>query len=229
VRNAEVLELDDGRLLARLRLDVESLDVPVGADHRVRSFRQQRRDEVEADVDLLHVVLAEVLLPPDRVEDRVVEGQAGDADRRALEVLGSLHLRVRGRHDGVERRRDQRADRDHGQLLLGGEEHVALVEDRDVEPLRRHELQPSGRVRGSLHRHVEVLIVEVPLVLRVEEGGVVGVGEPVERDGERGRLRRRLGCRSLCRLGALVVAAAAGRKREQRRREREDEEPASSI
>ena len=143
----------------------------------------------------------EPLVLTDRVEDRVVERESRHADRRAFHGVGTLHLRVRERHERVQRLGDQRAHGDHGKAFLRREEHVALIEDREVELIPRDELQAGGDVRGGLELHRQVLIVEVPVVEGVVERHVIGVREPIQGHLEGRRL-----------TGATAAARAAGRR-----------------
>ena len=95
-RNAELLHLHDDRRLAGLRLDMDALDVEVGPDRRVDLLRQQGGNEVEPDIDALHVRFRKTLGLADRLEDRVVERKSRDADRGALDVSTPWTFESRG-------------------------------------------------------------------------------------------------------------------------------------
>jgi hypothetical protein len=110
--------------------------------------------------------------------------------------------------------RHERPDRDHGEVLLRREEHIALVEDREVELVRRDQLEAGRDVGRRLEVHREVLVVVEPVVQTVVEGDVIGVREPVERDVQR-RRRRAAAPRSV--TGRLVVVVARTPGSDQRR------------
>ena len=96
-RHAEVLHPQDLRL-AVAALEVDALVVPERAERRVDLLGEHRRDEVEADVGLLHGVG----LDPGLVEDRAQVGrlvrEARGADALARELLRARDRVVAERH-----------------------------------------------------------------------------------------------------------------------------------
>ena len=91
--------------------------------------------------------------------------------------------------------RDERADRDHRQALVAGEQHLGLVGDREVGAAGGDLADRRRGVGGDLGLDVEPGLVEVAAVERRVDPGVVGVDVEVERQVERLRSRRwRLSC-----------------------------------
>ena len=107
--------------------EVDALDVEKAAEDRVGASREQRRQEVEADVHLGDVAGGE----PDLVEDRLeVIGLVGDPrgrHRLALQVADVGDPGLGERDQRGERAVDERRDGHHRQALLLGEQNLGLV------------------------------------------------------------------------------------------------------
>ena len=198
-RHPELLEPGDVGRLSRLKLENRPLDVEIGTDDGVHLPCQEGGDKIEADIDAADVVLAQPLLPADRLQDGVVERQSRDADRRARQRARPAHLGIREGDQRVQRRRDERSDGDDGQTLLRREEQIALVVHGQVEGVRRDQLEPGRGIRRRSELDIEAAIGEVAAVERVVQRDMIGVGEPVERDLDR------LGRRTLLRRTAAAA------------------------
>ena len=86
------------------------------------------------------------------VDHRFVGGQAGDADRVALEVAGAAHRPVgAGDHRG-QRPLHDRHHADQVEAALAGDPEVVDVEDREVGAAGGEQLRRVGRFARLLDR-----------------------------------------------------------------------------
>ena len=182
-------------------LELDALDVPEHPEHGVDALGQQRRDEVEADVDRLDLVGVGAGGLEDRRQVGVLVGDAGGADLLALQ-LGRLADGLLA--DGDDRRQrllHERPDRDDLDALRAGEQQLGLVGDRQVGLAGGQQLQRRRRVRRRARRDVELRRLELAGVDRRVDAGVVGVGQVVQDEVD--ALRRAA-------AGRLLLLAAGG-------------------
>ena len=127
-RRTEVVDLELAHAGALVR-ERDALGVPERR-RGVDAAREQRRDRLEADADLAHLVRIAAVAADDRAQHRVVGGEAGDADALALEIArpGDPGLC----DDRRERDLDEGHDADHVAPLLASEGQVVDVEDREL-------------------------------------------------------------------------------------------------
>ena len=78
-------------------------------------------------------------------------------------------------------------DGHHRNAFVAGEKHVRLVAHTEVVLTGADSLQDRRRIGRRVHRHFEVLFLEVALLLRNIKAKVVGVRIPVQRQFDRRR------------------------------------------
>src|SRR5215813_3457682 len=162
--------------------DLYRLDIAVAPDYGVHLAGQQGWDEVEAHVYGRYLRGGE----PGRLDEGRIDGaiarDAGYPDFPALHLREARDV-VLWRHDQrVQGHRDDRGDSGDRQAFLLAEEHFALVGNSQVDLVQADELDRVSCVGGRPQRHVQVILGEVALVLRVVNADVVGVRYPVNLD-----------------------------------------------
>ena len=160
-RHADLVHAQDHGLPV-LALELDALDVPEHAEDGVDALGQQRRDEVEADVDRLDAVGVGAGLLEDRLQVGVLVGDAGGADLLALELRRAADRPAAERDDRRQRLLDERADRDELGALRAREQQLGLVGDREVGLARGEQLQRRRRVRRRARLDVELAVLNSP-------------------------------------------------------------------
>ena len=122
------------------------------------------------------------------VQQRVVEGVvAGDAREphgMPADLAEAGDRDLRRDDEAVEGDGHDRGDGYDRQALLLAVEHLWFVGDRKVGLVKPDELERVSGAGRDPEGHGEVLPGEVSLGLRIVEADVIGVGHPVELDGE---------------------------------------------
>jgi len=183
-----------------LRLQLDALRAPERRGPR-HPLREQRLDGLEADRDGPDRVGIPARPGDDRTQDRVVGGQAGDADPLALELPRRSDARLC--EHGRERLLHERHHADDVGALLAREPEVVDVEDREVGAARLELLERVRRRARRLDVELDALGVVVFALGGEVDPRVHRVGLEVEQ-------QRRLRARA---VGA-GIRPAAGQQRE---------------
>ena len=191
---------------------LDALVVPEGAQGGVDLLGLHRRDEVEADVDLLDRRRVDAGACEDRLQVGRLVGDARGADGLALQLRRVVDRVLADRHDRGQRLLHERADGHELQALVAREQQLGLVGDREVDLAGRQQLERRGGIARRLDLDVEPGAAEGAVGLGRVDPRVVGVGEVVEHEPQ-----ALLGRRG----GGLLALAAGG---EQQRGEGEQDE-----
>ena len=161
--------------------------------------------------DLLTSEGSSPALREDRLQVVALVGDAGGRDGLAAQVGGARDPGRGQRDQRGQRLVDDRGDRLDVEPLLAGEQHLGLVGDREVGAPRGDLLDRRRGIGGDLRLDVEPGALEVAVVERHVDPGVVGVDVEVEREVEVLRLGR---------AERLLLLAAGGQARARARERR---------
>ena len=139
-RRAVVVDAELARRQAAL-LERDALGVPERG-HGVDAAAEQRLTAAKPIVTWRTARVVAAVVVEDRVEERRVGGQAGDADGAALEVARAADAGL-GDERG-ERAADERADRDQVGAALARDREVVDVEHAEVDLPAGDELERVG-------------------------------------------------------------------------------------
>ena len=167
------------RGLARL-LQLGDFKIAKGPDDGIHFPFCQRRGQGKIDVDQLDVRQLQPGAFQHGGEQGLLKPGNGIADGAALEIGNGFYRPVGQHHKAVERGGNGRSDAHERQAFLDLLIQVGLVGQRNITLPGGHQTRRGGWVSWLDQRDLQPRSGEITALLGDNDGGMVGIGEPVE-------------------------------------------------